>query len=211
MGRYSPMDVYSGALRLAGTVDSVEATFTVEGGTLRVTSNDQEIGSWPIDAVTVTERIDGVHLDVEGEDLVVNMADLEAFQASMGVKKRRGLKTRTKPRAASQPSKPKVPASERLRTLFSWKTWRKRLRKPAVKWGLAFTAVIGLLLVALFATSTLGMLLMLVGMGMLILGALAVSDDPTAFQYLPSALTEKVLVSGGFVSLAIGLPLILLG
>lgn len=203
------MEVYSGALRLAGTVDSVEATFTVDSGTLHVTSHDHEIGSWPIDIVTLTERVDGVHLDVEGEDLVVTMPDIDAFQAAMGVKaKRRGLTVRT--RAPSQPVE-RAPLSERFRKVLSWKLWRKRLRHPGVKWGIAFAAVIGLLLVALFATSTLGMLLMLFGMGFLILGALAIGDDPTAFQYLPSALTEKVLVVGGFVALAIGLPLVLLG
>ncbi len=111
--------------------------------------------------------------------------------------------------ATPAPLEPKVSIGSRIRRQFNIDTWRRRLSARAVRWSLAFIAVVVLLVFAVFATSTLGMIMVLGGMATLVLAALAVADDHATYQYLPPLLTEKALVAGGFVLVGIGGVLIL--
>ena len=264
------MEQFDGTFRLAGSRDSLNATFSVTNGSLRVVAGDYEIGNWPLQDVRLTTAGDGLHLMVEGEDLVVKMRDPGGFAEAIEEaappreRKRRRLLGRDTPAKApadtpapssvevddevsvssvrlgsdqpprqppplppavedeplyvpvmpsTPPPTPKRPLSKRVkeaRDIVEWKQWRKRLSIPKVRWGLAFFGVTVFALIAIFATGTLGMLLTLIGMAALILAALAVSDDPSVYRFLPARVTETMLLAVGFVCLGIGLPLIFL-
>lgn len=270
------MEQFDGSFRLAGSRDSLNATFSVANGALRVVAGEYEIGSWPLRDIRLTTTGDGIHILVEGEDLIVKMRDPGGFTEALGeaspapLKKRRRRLRKEKaaarpaaaaaevapPPAPSMPedededddvsvssvrltaeepapvasppvdrdedrfgpiatptATPRRPLSKRVREardIVEWKEWRRRLRLPSVRWGLAFGGVVVLLLIAIFATGTLGMLLTLIGMVSLILAALAVSDDPSVYRFLPARITETMLLAVGFVCLGVGLPLIFL-
>jgi hypothetical protein len=63
---------------------------------------------------------------------------------------------------------------------------------------------------AVFATNSLGMILVLLGMVALIVAALAVSDDLSAYGWIPGNLSEATLVIAGAISMAIGGLLIII-
>lgn len=269
------MEQFDGSFRLAGTRESLDATFSVASGSLRVTAAGYEIGNWRLEDVRLTSAGDGIHILVEGEDLVVKMRDPGGFTEAVGeaspprqLKKRRLLKKEKAQRTehpadgtpmswpgddddddvsvssvrlgqeqlmappppptpvaleeeplyvpiqpTAKPAPPKQPLSKRVREardIVEWKEWRRRLSIPGVRWGLAFLGAITVVLVAVFATGTLGMILTLIGMVSLILAALAVSDDPSVYRFLPARITETMLLAVGFVCLGLGLPLIFL-
>ncbi|MDJ0923241.1 MAG: hypothetical protein QNJ77_01660 [Acidimicrobiia bacterium] len=98
-----------------------------------------------------------------------------------------------------------------VRAALSIDNWREWLQDPTVRWSIASVGVILFALLALFATNTLGMILVLAGMVGLIIAALAVSDDLDAFRLMPNFISETGLVISGAVAMAIGGLLILIG
>lgn len=105
-------------------------------------------------------------------------------------------------------------AMERIRSarvLFDKDNWETWLQDRLVRWSIACGGVIILALLVLFAANTLGMILVLVGMVALIIAALAVSDDLSAYRAIPNALNETTMVIAGASAMAIGALLILIG
>ena len=99
---------------------------------------------------------------------------------------------------------------EIVTALFSVDNWREWLQDTTVRWVIASMGVILFATLALFATNTLGMILVLAGMVSLIVAALAVSEDINAYRMIPSAISETGLVIGGAVAMVLGGVLILL-
>jgi len=194
-------------LRLEGSTESLEATFAIGGGSLRVTAGEHDIGMWPLDGIELDRTDDGLVLHVEGEDLVVTVRDPEILVEAVSGAAEPVEQGRTGRRARAA-KEPKDRLVVRLRRQFSMNTWRRRFRKPTVKWTLASIAVVMVLAFAVFATSTLGMLLALAGMASLVLGALAMSDDHSVYRLLPPRVTETGLVVAGFAFLGVGVPLL---
>jgi hypothetical protein len=110
--------------------------------------------------------------------------------------------------------KERVAFSNRVRTvagLFDRERWTGWLQDRVVRWLIASAGVIILALMALFATSSLGMILVLLGMVALIVAALAVSEDLSAYRVIPDALSETQLVIVGATAMVIGGLLIVIG
>ena len=120
------------------------------------------------------------------------------------------LVERTEPRLPT-PAKPPRDVLGAVRRLLDRDTWREWLADRVVRWVIAATVVIGVALLALFATASLGMILVLIGMVALIVAALAVSEDLTAISWVPGQMSESTLVIAGAVAMVIGGLLIVLG
>lgn len=94
--------------------------------------------------------------------------------------------------------------------MFNPDNWRDWLQDTTVRWTIASMGVVVFAMLALFATDTLGMILVLLGMFALIIAALAVSEDINAYRMIPSAISETGFVIGGAAAMVIGGLLILL-
>ena len=97
-----------------------------------------------------------------------------------------------------------------LAGVFRVDNWREWLQDATVRWAIASMGVVLFAVLALFATDTLGMILVLVGMIALIIAALAVSEDINAYRMIPNAISETGLVIGGAAAMLVGGLLILL-
>jgi hypothetical protein len=244
------MASYEGSLKIAATSDVVDAVFDidVDTDTLSVTTGEEELGTWPLDSLSVEHHGDGLHMALDGEEIVVNVRDQESFAAAVAFHqpKRKGSRraerrasrlegqrdSRPARRKDSRPAgrrdatrvaredtprsepKERVALSHRVRTvatLFDRRRWTGWLQDRVVRWSIASAGVIMLALMALFATSSLGMILVLLGMVALIVAALAVSEDLSAYRVIPDALSETQLVIVGAVAMVIGGVLIVIG
>jgi hypothetical protein len=96
------------------------------------------------------------------------------------------------------------------RVVFDTDNLRSWLQDRLVRWTIASFGVMILALLVLLAANTLGMILVLIGMVALIIAALAVSDDLSAYRVIPNALNETTMVIAGAAAMAIGALLILL-
>jgi hypothetical protein len=100
-----------------------------------------------------------------------------------------------------------IPFLRRAVTKDAWHEW---LADRTVRWVLASAVVVTVAAFAVFATASLGMILVLLGMVALIVAALAVSDDLSAYGWIPGNLSEATLVIAGASSMAIGGLLIII-
>ena len=89
-------------------------------------------------------------------------------------------------------------------SLFSTENWANWLRDRTVRWTIATMGIVVFAMLALFATNALGM-------GALILGAFAVSEDFQAHQIMPDWVSETGLVVLGGVATALGVVLMIVG
>jgi len=245
---YTRMASYEGSLKISATSDVVEAVFDVDADSLCVRTGEEELGSWPLASLSIEHQGDGLHMSLDGEDIVVNVRDQESFAAAVAFHqpKTRGsrraerkgarLAEQKRPRPArrkdSRPAgrkdatrvaredtprseqKERAALADRARTLaklFDRELWKGWLQDRVVRWSIASAGVIILALMALFATDSLGMILVLLGMVALIVAALAVIDDLSAYRVIPDALSETQLVIVGAVAMVVGGLLIVIG
>lgn len=219
-----PMSSYTGSLKIAATADVIDASFVVDDDRLAVHTGDDELGTWPISELDVERRGDGVHVNLGGEDVVVTVPDLDSFVSEIAPPKKRRKKSKhsKKHRSPAPEQSLQAPKQRKDRTslltklgglkeVFRRDNWREWLSDSTVRWSIASAGVVIFALLALFATNTLGMVLVLLGMIALIVAALAVSDDLTAYSWIPGELTETMLVIAGAAAMVIGGVFIIIG
>jgi hypothetical protein len=218
------MTSYTGSLKIAATADVIDAEFHIDTNRLEIQTGSDQLGSWALDELNVERRGDGIHLDLDGEDVVVSVPDTEAFVAEVAPLGRRNSKhakkgRRSAPRATREAKQPKAAKDgpgvlarlAGIKEIFLRENWTRWLSDTAVRWSIASGGVVVFALMALFATNTLGMILVLFGMIALIVAALAVSDDLSAYSWVPGELSESALIIAGAASMVIGGLLIAFG
>lgn len=206
------MQSYTGSLKVAATADVLDAVFAVDDKQLRVVAGDEELGIWSLADISVENQGDGLYVNLGGEGVIVDVPNKDAFAAAIAPSAPR-RRTRQRQKKTREPRE-QVSLADRLAwvpELFSRENWERWLNDSTVRWAIASAAVIVFALLALFATNTLGMILILLGMVALIVAALAVSDDLSAYRVIPDALSETKLVIGGAAAMIIGGLLILIG
>ena len=210
---FAPMRSYRGSLRVATTDDVIEAVFTIDEQNLAVSLGDEQLGSWPLHQIELDDMGSEILLSLDGENVVVNVVDHDSFVTAIAPP-RRGRKSRHA-KSKKQSRQPKQ-RKERpdvlgaLRRAFDPSVWQEWLSSRVVKWSIASFAVIGVALLALFATNSLGTILVLLGMIALVIAGLAVSEDLTAIAWIPGNLSETTLVIAGVVAMTAGGLLILI-
>lgn len=201
------VSVYEGSLYLAATDDTLDAVFAVEGNALRVTAGDLEIVTCPLDELTVDHRDDGLHLCIEGEDVMVTVRDEGAFADAITRDEPRRRRAAHRRRSSRRPLRSLAGG---IGAVFKRENWVRWLQNSTVRWSIASVTVGSVGLMAVFATATLGMVIILLGMLTLVIAALAASDDPSAYRMVPSFLTETTLAAAGFAAIAVGGFLVLI-
>ncbi len=221
------MKTFKGSLRIASTEDVVPAEFGVDEGMLHVATGGESLGSWPIDSLGIDDTGTDVRMVLDGEGVVVAVTDHDHFMSTIDPppqsrKERRRKVKQERPKVEKERPKvekkrPKVKESPKVKKerpprdirgaierLFMRETWQDWLSNRLVRWSIASFVVIGVALLALFATSGLGVILMLLGMFVLVIAGLAASEDLTAVAWMPAAISETTMVIAGVVALLVG-------
>ncbi|MDR9450246.1 MAG: hypothetical protein RI637_03410 [Acidimicrobiia bacterium] len=113
------MAEFKGTIRLEDG-DSLETSLTVDRGRLLVAAGDHEIGNWPVKGLSMERRNGDFRFHVEGEELLIAVADPVGFFVTLGIdeddskarrtKKPKGEKRlRRKPRSQPEPVPPPAP------------------------------------------------------------------------------------------------------
>jgi hypothetical protein len=205
------MSSYVGSLRIAATDDVVEAIFEVSGQDLAVISGGEQLGKWPLQDIDLDDTGTEIYLSLGGEEVIVNMANRDSFVGELKPPKKARAR-HGKPKRGPVEKTRRRPSRiiESVRHIIDRDSWRGWLSDRLVRWVIASVVVIIVALLALFATASLGMVLVLIGMVALIVAALAVSEDLTAFSWIPGDLSETTLVIAGACAMVIGGLLIVL-
>lgn len=57
----------------------------ISGERMSVSSGDQHVADWPIEALAIDSRTDGFHVIVDAEEMVLKVTDPEAFAKAVGI------------------------------------------------------------------------------------------------------------------------------
>lgn len=191
------MEVFEGTVRLVGDAVALPAVLLVDGGRLRVSAREQEIGNWQLGDVSANLEPDGCHVLVEGEELVVSVPSLTQFAEAIGPHATHpgdgsllefGQQSEEKPdhdlREEGDPGRTRL--SARIRTTIGA--------------GLIVTAL------AIWIPIVLVGLVLLVSLASLLLGAFALLDPYLAVR-IPDPVTPSLLFRVGVTGVAVAIVL----
>jgi hypothetical protein len=109
-------------LKTLGDQRGLPATVNLEENTLSIVAGGQPIGSWSLEEITLEPTAGGYRMGAEGEQILIEIPDKEAFAQELSARTARGgarsrrkakiaTKGRSKARAAAAPEKPHTPPS----------------------------------------------------------------------------------------------------
>ena len=114
------MGTFTASLRAIGDVKSVPATLELEEGRLSIASGSVEIGTWLLDDIHLEPIPTGYRLAAEGDQILIEMKDVDSFTEALSSGKRRKLKIPSLKKAEAkvaspdpnpEPSPPPVPVT----------------------------------------------------------------------------------------------------
>jgi hypothetical protein len=198
------MAQFEGSLRIIGDPGPpVDASVTVTDGRLTMISGDVEIGNWDMDELSILHRLDGYHIEVEGEELVMAFADSSGFAQAIQSNE---IPPSPHPEAFIPTSALDPPTTEgHAETKVEASSPDAKLKYSELPVGIRFGAplTLVLLVVAIFFPGPVGAIFLLSGMLLLLAAALAVMD-PVIAARIPAPVTDKHLLVGGICLILVG-------
>jgi hypothetical protein len=212
------MGQFQGSLRLPGDSQPLPATVQLGDGRLQISSGDHTIGDWSIDTVDIAQVPEGIRVKAEGEVLLLDIPDREAFSQAAAFysprPKRLARARRSKPQPVELPSRPapakvkpaKPKGESRIDQLLAKGKERWGQRVPDwvfSRWGLAAAAAL-LALCVVFA-ELVSNLLLIVGVVVLLIGGVTMLDNVIATRVLHHKVTPIQVVIGGGTVFVVGI------
>ncbi len=194
------MEEFEGTVRMAGDAVALPAVLLVADDRLRVSTRRHEIGHWRLSDVSARVLEDACHVSVEGEELVVVVADPLRFAEAIGPRLSNpgdGSLRRHADRAGAAPVGGLLTQASKLAR-----------RLPGTGWALAASTAAGISL-ALWAPAILVGLVVLGALAGLLIGGFALLDPFVAVR-LPDPATPALLIRAGTLALGVGLSLAIL-
>jgi hypothetical protein len=193
------MERFEGTVRLAGDTVALRAILLVADQRLKVATAEHEIGDWELTEITARLLPDGCRMQVEGEELIVAVADPLRFAEAIGPRVTNPGNGALRNTGALTDDSPEKPSDVR-RWLMDH---ARRVPGPARVMAVTGAGVIALAVWVPLLLITLVLLLALTG---LLVGSFALMDPFLAVR-LPDPLTPALLVRGG--ALGVGVALVL--
>jgi hypothetical protein len=185
------MPLFQAAIRIAGDPGPpVVAQIKIERERFVLTSGPHTIGDWPVTELNVTHKNDGVHLAVEGEELVIDLNDPGGLVEALAPA-RRGLRIAKRP-----------PAPKSNRLAEQWRQLPARVRHGVL-------GVLGLALITIFLPNLVGGILFIAGLVAVLVAGMFWADQ-MATTKLPWGLSPAKLLVYGAGLILVGGFLILL-
>ena len=77
----------TGTVRILGEAESaIHVEIHLEDEELRLVSGHGELGRWPLSDIGVAAKLDGFHLRIEGEELIISTNDDARFALALGIR-----------------------------------------------------------------------------------------------------------------------------
>ncbi|HEY4607461.1 MAG TPA: hypothetical protein VIH55_07400 [Acidimicrobiia bacterium] len=219
------MGKFKASLRLPGDSKALAATIQLGEGRFQVASGEHVIGDWDIASVDISRIPEGIRVAVEGEVMLLDIADRAAFEeaaSSLGGKSKgssRARKSSRKPRERHARSKTVTPTPSRTATTVDTATgggesrldrfleWAKdRFGSTLPDW--VFTkggllAIVALIAFCVVFAELVSTLLLIAGVIALLTGGVTMLDSVIARRILRHKVTPiQVVIGGGSIFVA---------
>lgn len=100
---------FTATARMKGEYESLEAVVLVAGGRVKVEAASMELGDWALSEIELGRQLDGFHLTVDNEELVLGVTDADAFARAVDAERKPRLLPRLGNRADSRAPEPAIP------------------------------------------------------------------------------------------------------
>lgn len=97
------MPEFPATARMKGDYESLEAVVLVAGGRVKVEASSMELGDWELSEIEVGRQLDGFHVTVDDEELVLGFEDEDAFATALAAERRGRARRTLLPRRVSSP------------------------------------------------------------------------------------------------------------
>ena len=189
------MSSFSASLKTLGDRHGLPATIVLEENRLSIEAGEESIGDWSLDEIRLEPTPTGYRMAAEGEQLLIEMPNAEAFESEL-TKKSRAIKVT-------------LPNKEAI-----LKPVDRGLEAAEERWGSllpewVFTrdmvgVVIGTLLVTIFLPGLVSTFLLIAGLLMVMFGAVVYTDSMLASKWLPGRMSPMHVLLFGVVILMLG-------
>lgn len=192
------MEKFRGTMRLSGETQAVPVEARVDTARLVLAVDGTEVGEWALDQVTAERTGEGVALDLGTERVIIDVTERTEFFAYFEAEVEEQLSRRER-----REGRKRAPRKEKR----DRKPRDSRLSMPLIVTGILF---LGLVAVAILFPEVTGSILLLVGVVLLLAGALAYMETRIALRLPLGFAPVHFVVAGGLVAV-LGVVLILLG
>ena len=232
------MGTFNASLKTPGDMKGLPATLRVDQGRLHIAAGDTPIGDWSREEIALEPIAGGFRLKVEGEMLLVEMNEVEAFESELmpstrkekrgGRTEHRPATTATKikaprsknkaPRTKTRPTPgraPKKPKEERKQSRLdvvldkAEKRWGSLLPSWVFTKAVAYAAI-AFVAATVFFPGVISVLVLVAGLALVLLGAVAFSDSVLASKWLPGRARPDHALIAGVAMLLLGILIRLL-
>ena len=189
------MSSFSASLKTLGDRRGLAATIFIENDRLSIEAGDESIGDWALEEIRLEPTSTGYRMAAEGEQLLIEMADAEAFASELNQK--------------SQSARITLPTKDTL-----LKPVDKGLDAAEKRWGAllpdwVFTrimvgVIIGTVLFTAFLPGLVSSFLLISGILMVMFGAVVYTDTMLASKWLPGRMSPMHVLLFGVVILMLG-------
>ncbi len=202
------MEAFEGTLRLARQpAETVRAVVRIDGNRITVMAGRHLIGDWDVNRTGLQIRADGLHLRVEGEDVILTLDDPADVQRILPAKVRTAALPPPPPAPVPVPE-PTV-APDEASSPSTWALLRRAIATVPRGWKLGAVGGILVIVLGFFAPLTVAGITMLIG-GMLLVTGIFATDDPLLTARLPGSPEPMTLILVGVGIMLLGLvPVIL--
>lgn len=187
-------------MKTLGDRRGLPATVVLENNRLSIEAGEESIGDWSLDEIRLEQTSNGYRMAAEGEQLLIEMPDIEAFESELAKSGGgRGIKI-------------SLPKAEKLLTPVD-----KGLEAAEDRWGAllpkwVFTrimvgVIIGTVLITVFLPGLVSSFLLIAGVLMVMLGAVVYTDSMLASKWLPGRMSPMHVLLFGVVILMLGVVL----
>ena len=191
------MGSFAASLKTLGDSEGLPAVIHLSEGRLSINAGDESIGDWALDEIRLEPTPTGYRMAAEGEQIILEFTDLDAFQAELSSNGRREW---------SLPDKDKLLTPVDKGIAFAEKKWGTLLPEWAFT-RFMFGVAIGALTLTIVFPGPVSIVLLIVGLLTVMLGAIVFTDPMLASKWLPGRMAPVHVLLFGLAILIVGVLL----
>lgn len=110
------MGNFDASLKTIGDRKGLDVTVHLDGGRLAIDAGDEAIGDWSLDEIRLEPIPTGYRMSAEGDQILLELTDIEGFESELNSKKKRGRSKKVKEETTRRPkgrAKPEKAAPEK--------------------------------------------------------------------------------------------------
>lgn len=201
------MGSFPASLKTLGDREGLPAVIHLSEGRLRIQAGKESIGEWGLDEIQLEPTPTGYRMAAEGEQIILEFTDKDAFQAELSSDgKREWSLPGNGKREWSLPDTEKLLSPLDKGIAFAERRWGGLLPEWAFT-RVMFGVVIGALALTIIFPGLVSAFLLIAGLLMVMLGAVVFTDPMLASKWLPGAMAPVHVLIFGVAILILGVLL----